>query len=117
MFRVASHQILLHATIRLYKNYEAALLLLDTYNSIPNISVNKNNIFTYSTDGGVTWKTVALNTGTYELQAINTEIKRQIITNDDDESALNLSANISRLTSIVTIENQCIKLTSALLIQ
>ena len=44
------------------KNYEAALLSLDTYNSIPNISVDKNNNFTYSTDGGVTWKTVALNT-------------------------------------------------------
>ena len=27
------------------KNYEVALLSLDTYNSIPNISVNKNNVF------------------------------------------------------------------------
>jgi len=35
-------------------NYEAALLSLDTYNSIPNISVGKNNIFTYSTDSGIT---------------------------------------------------------------
>lgn len=87
------------------KNYEAALLSLDTYNSIPNISVNKNNIFTYSTDDGISWKTVTLNTGAYELQAINNEIKRQIIANGDDESALNIAANISRLTSIVTIEN------------
>ena len=70
------------------KKYEAALLSLDTYNSIPNISVNKNNIFTYSTDDGVSWKTVALNTGAYELQAINNEIKRQIITNSDDGSAI-----------------------------
>ena len=29
------------------KNYEAALLSLDTYNSIPNIRVGKNNIFKY----------------------------------------------------------------------
>ena len=91
------------------KNYEVALLSLDTYNSIPNISVNKNNLFTYSIDDGVTWKTVALNTGAYELQAINNEIKRQIITNGDDESVFNLSANISRLTSIVTIDKPMYK--------
>ena len=92
------------------KNYEAALLSLDTYNSIPNISVNKNNIFKYSTDDGVTWKTVALNIGAYELQAINNEIKRQTITNGDDENAMKLSANISRLTSIVTIEKPTLKI-------
>jgi len=86
-------------------NYEAVLLSLDTYNSIPNISVGKHNIFTYSTDGGITWKNVTFNTGAHELQAINNEIKRQIIVNGDDANALNIAANISRLTSIVTIEN------------
>jgi hypothetical protein len=87
------------------KNYEAALLSLETYNSIPNVTKNKNNIFKYSIDGGATWKNVALDTGAYELQAINSEIKRQIIVNGDDESAINISANISKLTSIVSIEN------------
>jgi len=87
-------------------NYEAALLSLDTYNSIPNISVNRNNIFTYSTDDGMTWKNITFNTGAYELQAINNEIKRQIIAYGDDVNALNIAANISRLTSIVTIENR-----------
>ena len=87
------------------KEYEAALLSLDTYNSIPNITENKNNVLKYSTDDGVTWKTITLNTGAYELQAINNEIKRQIISNGDDESAINITANISRLTSIVNIDN------------
>ena len=87
------------------KEYEAALLSLDTYNSIPNITANKNNVFNYSTDDGITWKTITLNTGAYELQAINNEIKRQIIVKGDDESAINITANISRLTSIVNIEN------------
>jgi hypothetical protein len=87
------------------KDYEAALLSLDTYNSIPNITNNKNNVLKYSNDDGVTWKNIALDTGAYELQAINNEIKRQIITNGDDESAINIAANISRLTSIVSIEN------------
>jgi hypothetical protein len=92
------------------KKYEAALLSLDTYNSIPNITENKNNIFKYSTDDGITWKTITLNTGAYELLAINNEIKRQIIVNGDDESAFNITANISRLTSIVTIENPTYKI-------
>ena len=87
------------------KDYEAALLSLDTYNSIPNVTKNKNNVFKYSTDDGATWRTIALDTGAYELQAINSEIKRQIIVNEDDESALNITANISKLTSKVTIEN------------
>jgi hypothetical protein len=86
------------------KEYEAALLSLDTYNSVPNITKNKKNVLKYSTDDDVTWKTIALDTGAYELQAINSEIKRQLIVNGDDESAINISANISKLTSIVNIE-------------
>lgn len=87
------------------KNYEVALLSLDTYNSIPNIIENRNNHLKYSIDDGVTWKTIALNTGAYELQGINNEVKRQLIVNGDDESAINITANISRLTSIVNIED------------
>jgi hypothetical protein len=87
------------------KKYEAALLSLDTYNSIPNITENKNNVFKYSTDDGITWKTITLSTGAYELQGINNEIKRQIITKEDDDTAIDIMANISRLTTIVNIEN------------
>ena len=92
------------------KKYEAALLSFDTYNSIPNITANKNNIFKYSNDNGTTWKTITLNTGAYELQAMNDEIKRQIIVNGDDENAFSITANISRLTSIVNIENPSYKI-------
>jgi hypothetical protein len=87
------------------KKYEAALLSLDTYNSIPNIMENKNNILKYSTDDGITWKIITLSTGAYELLGINNEIKRQIITKEDDDTAIDIIANISRLTSIVNIEN------------
>ena len=87
------------------KNYEVALLSLDTYNSIPNIIENKNNILNYSVDDGLTWKTIALSTGAYELQGVNNEVKRQLIVNGDDESAINITANISRLTAIVNIED------------
>ena len=91
------------------KNYEAALLSLDTYNSIPNITQGKNNLFPYSVDNGKTWKIIALNTGAYELAAINNEIKRQLIANGDNDSAITVTANVSRLTSIVSIENPSYK--------
>jgi len=92
------------------KEYEAALLSLDIYNSIPNITKGKNNVFKYSIDNGVTWKTIAFNTGAYELAAINDEIKRQLIANGDDDEAITLTTNVSRLTSIVIIENQAYKI-------
>ena len=92
------------------KNYEAALLSLETYNSIPNITAGMNNILKYSADNGQTWKTIALKTGAYELAAINNEIKRQLIVNGDSDSAISITANISRLTSIVNIENPTYKI-------
>jgi hypothetical protein len=89
------------------KNYEAALLSLETYNSIPNISVGKNNIFKYY--NGESWNVISLNTGAYELAAINNEIKRQLIANGDSDSAISITANVSGLTSIVSIENPSYK--------
>lgn len=41
------------------KNYELALVNLETYYTIPNIDPT-NNTFVYSFDSGTTWKTVTL---------------------------------------------------------
>src|SRR5271157_219488 len=86
------------------KQYEAALLFLDTYNSIPNITEGENNEFKYY--NGEAWKTIILSTGAYELIAINNEIKRQLIANGDSDSAIDVNADISTLKSIVNIDNQ-----------
>ena len=59
------------------KRYEAAFLSLYTYNSIPNIT-ETNNKFKYSTDKGVSWKTIALDKGAYELLEINARIQREM---------------------------------------
>ena len=88
------------------KTYEAAFLSLESYNSIPNIIEGRNNVLKYSIDKGLSWKSIVFHTGAYELQAINNEVKRQIIVNGDDDSAISITANISRLTAIVNIENQ-----------
>ena len=97
--------------IRLHenKNYEAALLSLDTYNSIPNIT-NKNNIFKYSTDNGNSWEIIAFNKGSYELTGINDELQRQMIEKghfdgDNSEFYISIVVNVSELKSIVNITN------------
>ena len=90
-------------TLEPTKQYEAALLSLETYNSIPNIIEEKSNEFKYY--NGEAWKTIILSTGAYELNAINNEIKRQIIANRDSESAIDITADVSTLKSIVSIDN------------
>ena len=92
------------------KKYEAALLSLDMYNSIPNIIEGENNAFEYSVDNGNTWKMIAINTGAYELSAINNEIQRQMIAEGDFDSNnslcyITITANESRGTSIINITN------------
>ena len=92
------------------KQYEVALVTLDTYNSFPNIKENINNVFRYSADNGITWKEIILDTGSYELSNINTEIQRQMITNGDYDiinhtSYINIEPNLAELESIVSITN------------
>lgn len=88
------------------KNYEAALVTMDMYYSIPNIT-NVNNNFTYSTDNGNTWKTILLDIGSYELISINDEIQKQMIANadydKDKDFYINITANISKLKSVIDI--------------
>src|SRR5271156_479086 len=81
--------------------YEAALLSIETYNSIPNIIEGKNNLFKYF--NGQDWKVISLQTGAYELDAINNEIKRQMRINGDNADIITISAEISTLRSIINI--------------
>jgi len=90
--------------------YEAALLSINLYNSIPNIT-DENNKFKYSADNGKTWKIITLNRGSYEIQAINDEIQRAMITNgdydvDNKEFYITLSADIPELKSVINITNR-----------
>lgn len=92
------------------KEYEAALLSINLYNSIPNIT-EENNIFKYSNDEGKSWKIITLNKGSYEIQAINDEIQRQMIINEDydvenNKLYITLSADIAELKSIIEITNK-----------
>lgn len=92
------------------KKYEAALISVDIYNSIPNIEADKNDLFIYSADSGTTWKSIRFGTGSYEIEHLNNEIQRQMIINGDYDIGnnlfyINLLPNISKLGSIVNITN------------
>ena len=93
------------------KQYEAALLSIDLFNSIPNIT-NLNNVLRYSKDDGNSWVNIELDTGSYELSAISNEIQRLMANNGDyDQNADNpyfitITANLSELKSIVHISNE-----------
>src|SRR5699024_4725585 len=55
-------------------NYGLALISLDMFYSVPNIT-KKNNKFKYSLDSGVSWNTITLNKGFYTLDLLYNEIK------------------------------------------
>ena len=81
------------------KEYQAALLSIDFYNSIPNIT-EENNIFKYSIDNGLNWKIITIPKGCYELSTINDEYQRQMIVNGD----YNINMNSTSL-SLRTLPN------------
>ena len=91
------------------KHYEMALVNLETYYSFANIT-SRNNSFRYSPDGGATWYRCKLSEGTYELQDINDEIQRCMISNghwdaDNEEYFVSVEANLSTLRAILDISN------------
>ena len=91
------------------KSYEIALVNLETYYSIPNIT-NKNNSFKYSPDGGVSWLTIIIPTGSYDIEDINDVIQREMKSNGhwdetNEEYYVSLLANPNTMKAILNIEN------------
>ena len=59
------------------KNYEIALLNLDTYYSFPNID-RSNNCFSYSPGAAAPWFDIIIPEGSYHVDDINEFIHRQM---------------------------------------
>ena len=58
------------------KQYEIALVNLETYYSFPNI-VASNNYFRYSPDDGDTWFEMCIPEGSYDITDINDTIQQR----------------------------------------
>ena len=56
------------------KQYEIALLNLETYYSFPNVDLS-NNRFKYSPDSGANWLTITIPEGSYEIRDIDAAVK------------------------------------------
>lgn len=84
------------------RQYEIALISLETYYSFPNIDAS-NNIVKYSRDNGLTWSTATIPIGCYEITAINEELRGQI-----PGESVTIKANIYTLKCIMTVKKNCI---------
>ena len=80
------------------RNYELAMVNLETYYSFANIREGDNNSFKWNVDEGKTWTTLHVPTGCYELKAINAEII-SIRGNSD----ITILPNINTLQCILTV--------------
>ena len=82
------------------------LASFDTYYSFANIN-ETNNDFTYSVDGGTSWKKILLLVGCYEITEINNGLKRLLGSNSND---IDITANVVTLGSIINITNENVKI-------
>jgi len=91
----------IYPPIQLDDDWQVGLMNFSVYNNIQNITT-KNNIFKYSIDNGVTWTTITLTPGSYEIDAINSEINRLMTINGD--TGITISANSITRRSVVDIK-------------
>jgi hypothetical protein len=82
--------------IKLDGKSELALVNLETYYSFPNSDLSYN-ILKYSHDSGVTWHTILIPEGIYELDEINQAIEQQMKQNNHYDTMTNYT--ISHLSS------------------
>ena len=66
-----------HIQLKTDRNYEIALVNLETYYSFPNV-YDTNNQFSCSPDGGQTWHRILIPEGSYDIEDINRVIQQKI---------------------------------------
>ena len=90
------------------KEYEIALVTLETYYSFPNID-ETNNVFVYSPDNGNSWVKIKIPEGSYEIDDINNTIKHEMEKRGhydrvNEDYYINISANSNTLKSVLILE-------------
>ena len=90
------------------KDYEIALINLDTYYSFPNID-RSNNCFSYSPGANAPWFDIIIPEGIYHVEDINEFIHRQMRKNghydkENDKVNIEISANTNTLESEMIIQ-------------
>ena len=93
------------------KDYEIALINLETYYSFPNID-RSNNCYSYSPGANAPWFDIIIPEGSYDVEDINEFIHRQMRKNGhndkvNDKDNIEISANTNTLKSEMIINNNC----------
>ena len=85
------------------RHYEAALVYMDVYNSLKNITTNNNNFYYATTQSAnPAWKTITFPPGAYEFKDINSYIQLRIRTNEalaagaDDPITISVNETLNR---------------------
>lgn len=91
------------------RQYEMALLNLETYYSFPNVDSTNNN-FTYSPDGGANWFAIIIPEGSYEVADIDAAIRLQMEVNnhydvENNAHYIAITANFNTLKAVLTLKN------------
>ena len=91
------------------KSYEIALVNLETYYSIPNIT-QRNNSFTYSPNNGLAWIEFYIPPGSYDIEDINDYIQKDMKRSGNwdeanEEYYVSLLPNPNTMKTILNIEN------------
>ena len=89
------------------KEYEIALVNLETYYAFPNID-ETNNVFVYSPDNGNLWVKIKIPGGSYEIDDINNTIQHEMEKRGhhdpiNEEYYINISANSNTLKSVLIL--------------
>ena len=85
-------------------HYEMAVCSLETYYSFPNID-DSNNTLKVSLNKGVKWNVIKIPTGCYEINAINIEIRRQVVKAGGKKDDVLISPNLNTLQCILVLKN------------
>ena len=90
------------------KEYEIALVNLETYYLFPNID-KTNNVFVYSPDNSNSWVKIKIPVGSYEIDDINNTIQHEMQKRGhhdpiNEDYYINISPNSNTLKSVLILE-------------
>ena len=91
------------------KEYEIALVNLETYYSFPNID-ETNNVFVYSPNNGNSWVKIKIPEGSYEIDDMKNTVQHEMEKRGhhdpiNEDYHINISANSNTLKSVLILED------------
>ena len=84
------------------REWEMALIDLETYYSFPNIG-EENNVIKWSKDGGANWHTFKLPKGAYDLTEVADAIQTEVVKKGGGKKAIRIDGNKVTLKCIIEL--------------